>query len=240
MDARPNLNQLAEALPASAWKKLERPAKHDVKTQPRSRPENVQARVVREREFKNIRLVSEDVAEFAYQPVACQHTYRMVVVRKNLSVEKGQERLFDEPRYFFYITNLTRESPEEIVLLANDRCDQENLIEQLKHGAHAMKMPVDNLISNWAYMVMAALAWSLKAWLALALPETPGPWQERHASQKKQLLRMEFKTFLNAMLRLPCQILKTGRKIVYRLLSWNPWQGVFLRIAEALRHPMLQ
>ena len=240
MDARPNLNQIAEALPASAWKKLERPAKYDVKTQPRSRPENVQARVVREREFKNIRLKSEDVAEFAYQPVACKHTYRMVVVRKNLSVEKGQERLFDEPRYFFYITNLTRESPEEIVLLANDRCDQENLIEQLKHGAHAMKMPVDNLISNWAYMVMAALAWSLKAWLALALPETPGPWQERHASQKKQLLRMEFKTFLNAMLRLPCQILKTGRKIVYRLLSWNPWQGVFLRIAEALRHPMLQ
>src|ERR1035437_10086655 len=98
MDARPNLNQLAEALPASAWKKLERPAKYDVKTQPRSRPENVQARVVREREFKNIRLVSEDVAEFAYQPVACQHTYRMVVVRKNLSVGEGQGGVFEEAR----------------------------------------------------------------------------------------------------------------------------------------------
>ena len=43
-------------------------------------------------------------------------------------------------RYFFYIINLTRESPREIVLLANDRCDQENLIEQLKNGTHAMKI----------------------------------------------------------------------------------------------------
>jgi len=239
MDARPNLNRIAEALPASAWQELVRPAKYDVKTQPRSRPENVKARVVREREFRNIRLKSEDVAEFEYRPTACKHTYRMVVVRKNLSVEKGQERLFDEPRYFFYITNLTRESPAEIVLLANDRCQQENLIAQLKNGTHAMKMPVDNLISNWAYMVMAALAWSLKAWLALALPETPGPWRERHQTQKSQLLGMEFKTFLNALIRVPCQIIRTGRRIVYRLLSWNPWQGVFLRIAETLRLPML-
>jgi hypothetical protein len=89
-------------------------------------------------------------------------------------------------------------------------------------------------------MVMAALAWSLKAWLALALPETPGRWREHHASQKKQLLRMEFKTFLTAMMRLPCQIIKTGRKIVYRLLSWNPWQGVFLRLVETIRRPLLR
>ena len=240
MDARANLNQLADELPASAWQPLARPAKYQVKTQERSRPENVQAQIVKERKFKNIRLKSEDVAEFEYQPTACQHVYRMLVVRKNLTTEKGELKLFDNERYFFYLTNLTRESPQEIVLLANDRCDQENLIEQLKNGTHAMKMPVDNLISNWAYMVMAALAWSLKAWLGLALPETPGRWRERHASEKKQLLRMEFKTFLTAMMRLPCQIIKTGRKIVYRLLSWNPWQGVFLRIAETVRRPMLR
>jgi hypothetical protein len=240
MDAMANLNDIADHLPACAWKPLERPAKYQVKTQERSRPENVKEQVVKEREFKNIRLVSEDVAEFAYRPVACKHTYRMVVVRKNLSVEKGEYKLFDNERYFFYLTNLTGESPQEIVLLANDRCDQENLIEQFKNGVKAMKMPVDNLISNWAYMVIAALPWSLKAWLALALPEAPGRWREHHAAQKKQLLRMEFKTFLTAMMRLPCQIIKTGRKIVYRLLSWNPWQGVFLRITETLRRPMLQ
>jgi hypothetical protein len=239
MDARANLNQIADALPAAAWKKLVRPARHEMKTQPRSRPENVKEQVVKEREFENLRLQSEEVAEFDYQPGACRHTCRMVVVKKNLSREKGETRLFDEVRYFFYLTNLTGEPPAQIVLLANDRCDQENLIAQLKNGAHAMRMPVDNLISNWAYMVMAALAWSLKAWMALALPQTPGRWQERHASEKKQLLGMEFKTFLAAMVRRPCQIIRTGRKIVYRLLSWNPWTGVFLRMAQAVRRPLL-
>jgi hypothetical protein len=240
IDARPNLNALADALPPTAWKKLHRPARHDVKTQPRSHPENVKEQIVREREFENIRLVSEDLAEFDYQPTACKHVYRMVVVKKNLSVEKGEHKLFDDVRYFFYITNITDQTPTQIVLLANDRCDQENLIEQLKNGVSAMKMPVDNLVSNWAYMVMAALAWSLKAWMGLALPETPGRWQPRHAAQKQQLIRMEFKTFLATMMRRPCQIIKTGRRIVYRLLSWNPWTGVFLRLIETLRRPMLR
>ncbi len=52
---------------------------------------------------------------------------------------------------------------EEIVFSANDRCDQENLIAQLKSGVRALTTPVDDLVSNWAYMVMGSLAWSLKA-----------------------------------------------------------------------------
>ena len=237
-DATRNLEALARALPAAAWKQLTRPAKYQVQTRTRSRPEHVKELIVKERAYKNIRLVSEDVAEFAYQPTACKKAYRMVVVRKNLSVEKGDQVLFDDVRYFFYITNITALTAQDIVLLANDRCDQENLIQQLKSGVQALRMPVDNLVSNWAYMVMAALAWSLKAWLGLVLPETPGRWQERHAAQKQQLVRMDFKTFQAAILRLPCQILKTGRRIVYRLLSWNPWQGVFLRLVETLRRPL--
>lgn len=240
LDAMKKVEARADAVPETAWKRLDRPARYDVKTQPRTRPENVKERIVREREYENIRLVSEDVAEFDYQPVACQRAYRVVVVRKNLSVEKGERVLFDNVRYFFYITNITDLAADQIVLLANDRCDQENLIAQLKGGVSAMNMPVDNLVSNWAYMVMAALAWSLKAWLALALPETPGRWQAHHAQQKQQLLKMEFKTFLAAMIHVPCQIVKTGRRIVYRLLAWNPWQGVFLRLAETVRRPLLR
>jgi len=238
IDATKALIGRAEALPASSWKKLERPAKYAVKTQPRARPENVKEQIVKQREFQNIRLVCEDVAEFDYQPTACRKAYRVVVVRKNLSVEKGEHVLFDDERFFFYITNIRDLPADQIVLLANERCDQENLIEQLKNGVQAMKMPVDNLISNWAYMVMAALAWNLKAWLALTLPENPGRWQKRHAQQKQQLLKMEFKTFLQALIQIPCQIVTTGRKLVYRLLSWNVWQGVFLRLAETLRQPL--
>ena len=118
---------------------------------------------------------------------------------------------------------------------ANDRRDQENLIAQLKGGVHALRAAVDNLVSNWAYMVMTALAWNLKAWWALMLPETPGRWQERHRQEKRWVLRLEFKTFVQAFVRLPCQLVRTGRKLVYRLLSWNPYQPIFFRLLDVLR-----
>ena len=98
-----------------------------------------------------------------------------------------------------------------------------------------MHAPVDTLTSNGAYMVMTALAWNLKAWWALMLPESPGRWQERHQTQKQWVLRMEFRTFLNAFVLLPCQIVKTGRRLVYRLLSWNPHLSIFFRLINALR-----
>lgn len=236
IDAMANLVEMAENLPKTVWKRLNRPARYKVKTIPRERPDNVKERIVRQREFTNIRLKSEQVAEFAYCPTACKKTYRVVVVRKNLSVEKGEQLLFDDIRYFFYITNDRAMSASEVVFSANDRCNQENLIEQLKNGVRAMQMPVDNLLSNWAYMVMASLAWSLKAWFALRLPET-GRWSARRKAEKRKVLRMEFKTFLNAFMRVPCQIVRTGRRIVYRLLAWNPWQHVFLRGVDALRSP---
>ena len=243
IDAMANLVEKADNLPKKQWKRLKRPAKYEVKTVPRERPDNVKERIVRQRGFKNIRLKSEEVAEFAYRPTACEKSYRVVVVRKNLSVEKGEQVLFDDLRYFFYITNDRPLPAHEIVFLANGRCNQENLIEQLKNGVRAMQMPVNTLTSNWAYMVMASLAWTLKAWSALLLVER-GRWKEKHRHEKATVLRMEFKTFLNAFMRVPCQIIRSGRRIVYRLLAWNSWQPVFLRGVDALhamstwRHPM--
>jgi hypothetical protein len=111
-----------------------------------------------DRGFKNLRLTAESVAEFPYQPTACAQAYRIVVVRKNISVEQGDQRLFDEIRYVFSLTNDVDSAAAAIVFLANDRCQQDNLIDQLKHGVGATRMPVDTLLSNWAYMVMSALA----------------------------------------------------------------------------------
>jgi hypothetical protein len=233
--AMPNIVQIAENLPESAWRRLERPARYQIKTQPRQRPTNVKEQVVKEREFKNLRLVSEDVAEFLYQPTACRETYRMVVVRKNISVEKGEQVLFPDERYFFYITNEYECTPAEVVFEANDRCNQENHIAQLKNGVRALHAPLDNLESNWAYMLMTALAWNLKAWWALMLPEAPGRWQQKHHAEKQWALKLEFKTFLNAFMLLPCQIVKTGRKLVYRLLRWNPHLPIFFRLLDVLR-----
>ena len=155
------------------------------------------------------------------------------MLRKKLVVEKGQLWLFEPDRYFFYITNDRTTPASEIVFLANDRCDQENLIAQLKSGVKAMAMPVGDLVSNGAYMVMASLAWSLKAWAALLLPEH-GRWAEKHRAEKRSLLRMEFSTFCVALIQVPCQVVRGARRIIYRLLSWNPWQGVFLRLVERL------
>jgi hypothetical protein len=227
IDATKKLYELAGDLPPNAWKTLVRRAKHQVKTRPRQRPENVKQQVVEAREFKDIRLVKEHVAEFHYRPCKCKRAYRIVVVWKDLDVYQGQKRLFDDARCFFYITNNWQKPVEEIVFRANGRCNQENLLAQGKGDVRSLTAPVDNLLSNW----------SLKAWAALVLPED-GRWQERHREEKRKLLRMDFSTFRNALMRVPAQILSTGRRIVCRFLAWNPWQHVFFRLLDQLRQPL--
>jgi hypothetical protein len=225
MDASPTLVALAQSLSEAQWWGLAR-AQREIKTEPRERPENVKEQIVREREFLNQRLESEQVAEFDYQPGKCQKSYRMVVLRKNLSLERGEKVLFDEIRYFFYITNRQDLAWYEVVQDANERCNQENVIEQLKNGVNAMRIPVNDLNSNWAYMVMAALAWNLKAWFGLMVPN-----RERGL----ELVKMEFRSFLGAVLLLPTQIIRTGRKIIYRILGYNRWLKDLFATWERLR-----
>jgi hypothetical protein len=232
-DAKDNLEEIAENLPKTRWKKLKRPPHYDVRTRKRRRPDRIKEKIVHDREFEVLNLKSEEVAEFDYRPRKCKKMYRMVVVRKNISRERGERRLFDEVRYFFYITNDRESTPAEIVFSCNDRCDQENLIEQLKNGVRALRAPVDNLFSNWAYMVMTGLAWNLKAWWALWLPEK-GRWATKHQAEKQTLLKMDFRTFVNSMMKIPCQIIRTGGRLIYRLLGWNSWLRVFRRLAVEL------
>jgi hypothetical protein len=237
IDATSTLYQLAETLPKDAWKELHRRPKYEVQTEPRQRPANVKQHIVEQRQFEDVRLAKEYVAEFVYRPSKCRKSYRVIVVWKDLEVYRGQKKLFDTDCCFFYITNAWGMPTEEVVFGANDRCDQENLLQQLKSGVRSLSAPVDNLTSNWAYMVMASLAWSLKAWAALLLPEE-GRWSDRHQEEKRKLLRMDFTTFRRALIGVPAQILRTGRKIVYRLLAWNPWQHVFFRLLDQLRKPL--
>jgi hypothetical protein len=225
-DAKQNLVEMADSLPERNWKQLKRPERYEIKTEERQRPENVKEQVVKEREFKNIRLQSEQVAEFDYRPSHCNKTYRMVVVRKNLTVEKGESRLFDNVKYFFYITNDREKTAQEIVFFANDRGNQENVIGQLKSGINALRMPSDGLVSNWAYMVIATLAWNLKAWYGLV---TVAPAAHR------DILRMEFKRFLVSFMQIPCQIVATGRRLVYRILTHSRHLETFLATFDHIR-----
>jgi len=238
LDATEQLYELAENLPISAWKILKRRAKHTVKTTPRGRHVRVKERIVKEREFENIHLRREYVAEFRYRPTRCSRAYRVVVVWKDLEVHAGQRKLFDDTRCFFYITNCWNGPAEDVVYNAHDRCNQENtVLEQLKNGVRAATAPLDNLLSNWAYMVIASLAWSLKAWVGLLLP-AEGRWREKHAQQKQRVLRMEFHTFRQAWINIPAQIIRTSRRIIYRFLSWNQWQPAFFRLLDVLQTPL--
>ena len=226
MDAHPKVVQLAESLPETAWKPLERLARCEIATEPRRKPQRVKDAIVRFKGYTNKKLVGESVTEFNYQPIKCGRSYRLVVVRKNISVQKGETVLLEDIKYFFYITNHTAYHAEQIVALANGRCNQENVIEQLKNGVNAMRMPVDDLLSNWAYMVMSALAWNLKAWYGLLMPN-----RERGL----ELLRMEFRRFLHLIVMLPAQIVRSGRRIIYRIMGYNDWLKDFFATWEYLR-----
>ena len=226
MDAHAKVVRLAESLPAKAWTALERLPRYEIATRPRQKRERIKEEIVRFKGYQNKVLVGESVAEMEYRPLKCAGSYRLIVVRKNISVQKGEKVLLDEIRYFFYITNRRDYSPEQVVSMANGRCNQENVIEQLKNGVNAMRMPVDDLLSNWAYMVMTSLAWNLKAWFGLLMPDP---------QRGCELVRMEFRRFLQAIILLPAQIVRSGRRVIYRLLSYNGWLKDLFAAWEHLR-----
>lgn len=239
LDARRNVVALAEGLPAAAWAPL--PPQKQTK-QPgavcRTKPENIKEQVVERRGFRHLHTTREEVAELPYRPTACAKTYRLVVVRKTVEVTQGLfEHLAWETRYFFYLTNDQQLSARDIVYEARQRCDQENLNAHLKNGVHALTMSLDSLHANWAYAVMAALAWSLKAWAALSLP-VHGRWREKHTEEQRKLLRMEFHTFRQALVALPAQVVHSGGRLLLRLLNWNEWTPAFFRLAGVTAHPL--
>lgn len=227
MDARKNLVNIADGLEEKCWKPLVRGSKHTGKGNRRARRANVKERIVKEKGYKNIRLKSEQVAEFTYRPGKCGQDYRMVVIRKNLSIEKGEDVLFDEIRYFFYITNDTKMTARQVVRFINGRCDHENDIEQLKNGINAMRQPSGDLYSNGAYMVMAALAWNLKAWYGILMPDK---------KTGTEVIRMEFPRFLNGFMALPAQVLLQARQIKLRVLAWTPYVESFLEMFAWIRN----
>lgn len=221
IDAHRGFDSRASEIHANDWKPLIRRSPGPIKTEPRERLPNVKEIIVRERGFKSLALEYEDVAEIPYRPKASDGDYRMIVLRKTLRVTEGQQRLADEIRYFFYVTNVPRSKLDmrEVVFESNARCHQENVIEQLKNGVRAMRMPSDSLLSNWAYVVMASLAWNLKAWLSITIP---------FAERGQALRKMEFRRFLNSVMLIPAQVVHRARRVVLRILVWTPWAKVLL------------
>ena len=231
LDARKALIEKANRDGIEEWARLERKADTAFE---RRRQHRVKQTVVRRRQFKTIHLNSEDIVEFGHRPNKCRREVRVIAVRKNLSIERGEDALIPDVRYHFYVTNDWKRPMTEVIHEGRQRCNQENLLQQLKTGLHALHAPVNTLNANWAYMVMASLAWTLKAWAALRLPTSPR-WATEHRAQKKRLLSMEFRTFLHAVIAVPGQVLKHGRRTVVRLLHVTRELLYALRLAECLR-----
>jgi len=222
-DAHPKLVALVNAVPESKWRCFRRPPRYEAESSRKKRP-HVKEQLVCEKGWKNLVLKAEHITEFAYQPGKCRRPYRMIALRKKIDEKCGQEVLFEQYRYFFYVTNDDDLTAEQVVFEANERCDQENLIGQLKSGIEAMRMPVHDLLSNWAYMVIASLAWTFKAWFGLTLPRAP---------DRKVIVRMEFRRFLNTVVQIPAQVLRTGRRLVVRLLAITPLIRLLFRSMQA-------
>ena len=236
-----NLVTIAENLDQSVWKPLQRQPKSQNKSgKRRARRPNHKEKFVVEKEYKNKVLEDEEVAEFEYRPRKCQQSYRMVALRKTIRVMKGQQFLFHQPKYFFYITNLSKTSmpAKKIVAESNQRCDQENIIAQGK-AMGALAAPLHDLTSNWAYMVMAMLAWNLKCWLSLSLNLADNAAaRAKQTKQKKRLLRMDFSTFRQELIQIPTQILNRGRRLICRLLQWRPSTELLFNLHVSVSHPL--
>jgi hypothetical protein len=226
-DAYQALVTRAEQIHEPAWQVRERASAPEPQRPTRRRPKNVKQEIIRRRGYKRLRLVAEHVAEFDYRPVACAKDYRVVAVRKLIREERGETVLGYQTRYHFYITNDRSKTTHELVRFALQRCNQENVIAQLKSGTQALAMPSSSLASNWAYAVAAALAWNLKAWLGLLVRDT---------AQRRDIVRMEFKRFLATYIQIPCQILRTGRQVVYRALAVSARLSTIVNALEAIKH----
>lgn len=237
-DANKTLVGIADVIPESTWKTLSR-EKPKAKNERAKRP-NYKERIVIANGYENQILRGESYAEFDYRPVACNRSYRMVVVRKDIEVMRGQQSLFNKEKYFFYITNETKQDvpAREVIRNGNQRCDQENTISQGK-ACGALSAPLDTLDSNWAYMVMASLAWTLKLWsgMLVRIKGNAGQRRVREAVRRK-VIRMEFSTYLNTLMLIPAQVIRSSRQLKLRLLTYRPSVDCLLTLSDHIAMPL--
>jgi hypothetical protein len=232
--AHEKLVAIANGPETGEWQRLQRESRRERRARrARARKRRVKEEVIRERGYKNLQLEEENYAEFSYRPVKCEQTYRVVVLRKTIRVLEGEVLLFPETRYHFYITNAPKRemTARQVIRYANERCNQENLIEQAKNGFHALRMPCDTMLANDAYMAIAALAWNLKAWVAQL-------WHDREEGEEIQ--RMEFRRFVESIVRIPCQVVLSGRRVVHRFLAFTAWLGSLFKTHARLRRLTLR
>ncbi|MDA1082804.1 MAG: IS1380 family transposase [Gemmatimonadetes bacterium] len=174
---------------------------------PRSKKHNRRRRRSRQRGYKERLQTKQWVAETTYQPPGQPNVYRLVVRRKLIEHRKGQTHLFDAYEYAWVVTNLPDNfGAEDVIDHTYQRCDQENVIEQMGSGLAGWRMPVAEFDGNCAWLEIARLAWNMGKWIAqLVLPA--------------EVVRWEWKRFRLHYILVPAQLIKRARQLWVRIMG---------------------
>jgi len=223
-DAMKNLNKKADEISADKWIKLER----EKTSENKEKKQTYKRSKIIEKGYKNKELIQEFYSEFEYKPNKCNNTYRMVVLKKIIKISEGIEELFPEVIYFYYITNIKDKDAIEIIKEANQRCNQENLNAQLK-SYKCLHAPLKDLNSNWAYMVIASLSWNIKIWVGILANFYSEKGQKNVSMFKKRIISMEFRTFVNNIIKSPCIVYESCKKTVVKILRRSRWDEFLIK-----------
>jgi hypothetical protein len=221
--AQRNFTGLADQLAEREWKPFRahdrKPAE---KSRRRKRRQNIRRRRARERGKRDLKLEKQWIAEIPYRPDRSERTYRLIIRRQRIE-ESVQGELFELWRYRFVLTNLpSTTSALDAMRLTYQRCDQENVIEQLQSGVAAMRTPTGTLLANHALMVCARIAHNMKAWMAgLALP--------------KETMRWEWKRFRRSFVYLSARVTKAARQTLIRFADSQRFAAAAVRGIERLQ-----
>lgn len=220
--------EIAKAIPESAYRSFQPRAARATERRcrkpgfkARRRKPNLRRKRARERDYHELRLVKQQIAEVPYQPPGCPYVYRLIVRRQLIEQHKGQQHLFDEYRYRYVITDLPGPAGD-VIDETYQRCDQENLIQQLGEGLAAWRMPVAEFDGNSAWLEIARLAWNIAKWIALlALPE--------------ETIRWEWKRFRQAFVYVAAQVLRRSRQITLRISASHRWHRILSAAHQRLQ-----
>lgn len=219
--------EIARAIDDSAFRPFETRAGRAMETKAkapgfkaRRRKANRRKKRARERGYKEKKLVEQQIAEVEHRPTGSNKTYRLIVRRQLIKNYEGQRFLFDQYRYRYVVTNLPGRA-EDVIDQTYQRCDQENLIEQLGSGIAAWRMPVAEFDGNSAWLEIARLAWNIGKWLALlVLPDEARRW--------------EWKRFRLAFIYVAAQVLRRSRQVTVRISASHRFHRLFTRALEQL------
>jgi hypothetical protein len=189
----------------------------------RKRKPNRKRQRARERKFVELSLVRQFVGETTFAPPKTNERLRLIVRRQIIDRhEPKQGMLFAQFRDRYIVSNIPASwSAEEVIDATYERCDQENVIEQLGSGLAMWRMPVKQFIGNEAWMEIARLAWNMRAWIAqLALPA--------------EAVRWEWKRFRQAFVYLAAQVVHHGNQVLVRFAGSHRFAPMLLHAHQHL------